>query len=180
MTRTLSTLIGIAAALALLLALGSGEPLREVRPFNHASLRQSYLEDAVSWRFDDSGQRTQRITVASGEQLVNRPSIRMGNLSFEGRDTNGRSWRIDAGAGILLERVDELQLLEGVVIRESEGLGTLETPRMRVFLNDERAESTAPVILTTADSTTRAVGLDVDLKAGTVHLLSRVETIYEP
>lgn len=179
MTRVLSTVLAAAVALVLVLALGSGEPLREVLPATPDSLRQSYLDDALSWRFDDDGTRTQLLAISTGERLVGKPVTHLGALRFAGRDNDGRDWRIDAGAGILQEQVDELQLLEGVVIRESGGLGTLETPRLRLFLGEERAQTRAPVTLTTARSKTTAVGLDLDLKAGTARLLSRVNTIYE-
>lgn len=179
MTRAVSTVLAAAVALVLVLVLGSGEPLREIPSSTPDSLRQSYLDDVLSWRFDDDGIRTQLLAISTAERLVGKPVTKLGALRFAGHDSNGRDWRIDAGAGVLVERSDELQLLEGVVIRESGGLGTLQTRWLRLFLAEERAQTEAPVTLTTAQSKTTAVGLDLDLKAGTARLLSRVNTVYE-
>lgn len=143
------------------------------------ALRQSYLNNAHRWRYDQRGDRYESIKLSTASRLVDNPITNLGPLEYQGRDHQGQHWAVTAGGGQLHENQDELRLNQGVTIWESEGDALLETNHLRVRLREERATTGAPVTLTTSNSVTTARGLDVDLSSGKARLLHEVETTYE-
>ena len=166
--------------IALWFTLGDGAPLTVFeRPANPVTLTQSYLKQGVMWRYDDDGVREQTLTVGTGVQFTDSPQQHLTGLLFEGADNDGRRWTVVAGAGLLENDGDSLQLYNDVEIRESRGLGVLTTPTLSVDLNEQVAINNSPVTLKLRNSTTTATGLQVNMKTGQARLLSNVETVYE-
>ncbi len=166
--------------IALWFTLGDGAPLTVFeRPANPVTLTQSYLKQGVMWRYDDDGVREQTLTVGTGVQFTDSPQQHLTGLLFEGADNDGRRWTVVAGAGLLENDGDSLQLYNDVEIRESRGLGVLTTPTLSVDLNEQVAINHSPVTLKLRNSTTTATGLQVNMKTGQARLLSNVETVYE-
>ena len=166
--------------IALWFTLGDGAPLTVFeRPANPVTLTQSYLKQGVMWRYDDDGVREQTLTVGTGVQFTDSPQQHLTGLLFEGADNDGRRWTVVAGAGLLENDGDSLQLYNDVEIREARGLGVLTTPTLSVDLNEQVAINNSPVTLKLRNSTTTATGLQVNMKTGQARLLSKVETVYE-
>ena len=166
--------------IALWFTLGDGAPLTVFeRPANPVTLTQSYLKQGVMWRYDDDGVREQTLTVGTGVQFTDSPQQHLTGLLFEGADNDGRRWTVVAGAGLLENDGDSLQLYNDVEIRETRGLGVLTTPTLSVDLNEQVAINHSPVTLKLRNSTTTATGLQVNMKTGQARLLSNVETVYE-
>lgn len=166
--------------IALWFTLGDGAPLTVFeRPANPVTLTQSYLKQGVMWRYDDDGAREQTLTVGTGVQFTDSPQQHLTGLLFEGADNDGRRWTVVAGAGLLENNGDSLQLYNDVEIREARGLGILTTPTLSVDLNEQVAINNSPVTLKLRNSTTTATGLQVNMKTGQARLLSNVETVYE-
>jgi len=166
--------------IALWFTLGDGAPLTVFeRPANPVTLTQSYLKQGVMWRYDDDGVREQTLTVGTGVQFTDSPQQHLTGLLFEGADNDGRRWTVVAGAGLLENDGDSLQLYNDVEIREARGLGVLTTPTLSVDLNEQVAINHSPVTLKLRNSTTTATGLQVNMKTGQARLLSNVETVYE-
>ena len=166
--------------IALWFTLGDGAPLTVFeRPANPVTLTQSYLKQGVMWRYDDDGVREQTLTVGTGVQFTDSPQQHLTGLLFEGADNDGRRWTVVAGAGLLENDGDSLQLYNDVEIRETRGLGVLTTPTLSVDLNEQVAINNSPVTLKLRNSTTTATGLQVNMKTGQARLLSNVETVYE-
>lgn len=179
MKFTLSGILLVAAAISLWLVLGHGQPVPTVIVADDARLTRSYLEQAERWTYNESGQRSDVLKLGSGKQYTGDPRTYLTNLQLEGPDNNGRFWQVQAGAGLLKSKANELQLIQGVEVRESAGEGVLTTPRLRVLLDEDRVLNNAPVKLVFRDSVTTAKGMALDLKQSRVMLLSQVETIYE-
>jgi len=166
--------------IALWFTLGDGAPLTVFeRPANPVTLTQSYLKQGVMWRYDDDGVREQTLTVGTGVQFTDSPQQHLTGLLFEGADNDGTRWTVVAGAGLLENDGDSLQLYNDVEIRETRGLGVLTTPTLSVDLNEQVAINHSPVTLKLRNSTTTATGLQVNMKTGQARLLSNVETVYE-
>ena len=166
--------------IALWFTLGDGAPLTVFeRPANPVTLTQSYLKQGVMWRYDDDGVREQTLTVGTGVQFTDSPQQHLTGLLFEGADNDGTRWTVVAGAGLLENDGDSLQLYNDVEIREARGLGVLTTPTLSVDLNEQVAINHSPVTLKLRNSTTTATGLQVNMKTGQARLLSNVETVYE-
>ena len=166
--------------IALWFTLGDGAPLTVFeRSANPVTLTQSYLKQGVMWRYDDDGAREQTLTVGTGVQFTDSPQQHLTGLLFEGADNDGRRWTVVAGAGLLENNGDSLQLYNDVEIREARGLGILTTPTLSVDLNEQVAINNSPVTLKLRNSTTTATGLQVNMKTGQARLLSNVETVYE-
>ena len=166
--------------IALWFTLGDGAPLTVFeRPANPVTLTQSYLKQGVMWRYDDDGVREQTLTVGTGVQFTDSPQQHLTGLLFEGADNDGTRWTVVAGAGLLENDGDSLQLYNDVEIREARGLGILTTPTLSVDLNEQVAINNSPVTLKLRNSTTTATGLQVNMKTGQARLLSNVETVYE-
>ena len=166
--------------IALWFTLGDGAPLTVFeRSANPVTLTQSYLKQGVMWRYDDDGAREQTLTVGTGVQFTDSPQQHLTGLLFEGADNDGRRWTVVAGAGLLENNGDSLQLYNDVEIREARGLGVLTTPTLSVDLNEQVAINNSPVTLKLRNSTTTATGLQVNMKTGQARLLSNVETVYE-
>lgn len=166
--------------IALWFTLGDGAPLTVFeRSANPVTLTQSYLKQGVMWRYDDDGVREQTLTVGTGVQFTDSPQQHLTGLLFEGADNDGRRWTVVAGAGLLENDGDSLQLYNDVEIREARGLGVLTTPTLSVDLNEQVAINNSPVTLKLRNSTTTATGLQVNMKTGQARLLSNVETVYE-
>lgn len=166
--------------IALWFTLGDGAPLTVFeRSANPVTLTQSYLKQGVMWRYDDDGAREQTLTVGTGVQFTDSPQQHLTGLLFEGADNDGRRWTLVAGAGLLENNGDSLQLYNDVEIREARGLGVLTTPTLSVDLNEQVAINNSPVTLKLRNSTTTATGLQVNMKTGQARLLSNVETVYE-
>lgn len=179
MKLTYSTLLACVTALLLWFTMAGDPPRRDLVSDNHTVLRQSYLNNAHRWRYDEQGDRYESIKLSTATRLVDNPMTNLGPLEYRGRDNQGQHWAVTAGGGQLQENQDELRLNQGVTIWESEGDALLETSHLRVRLREERATTGAPVTLTTSNSVTTARGLDVDLTTGKARLLHDVETTYE-
>lgn len=179
---TLSSAVLVVALAILWLTVGQGESLpiptlTTTTPTQQ--ITQSYLEQAERWSYDANGYRDQRVKLDSAVSYTDSPTTFLTGLTFEGPDKNGRYWRVEAGAGLLKQNGQELQLRDGVKIRESLGEGVLTTPRLRILPKQNKAINRAPVTLKLRDSVTNAHGLEVDLNSGVAKLLRDVETIYE-
>ena len=180
MKRYFSLLALTMTGIALWFTLGDGAPLTVFeRPANPVTLTQSYLKQGVMWRYDDDGVREQTLTVGTGVQFTDSPQQHLTGLLFEGADNDGTRWTVVAGAGLLENDGDSLQLYNDVEIRETRGLGVLTTPTLSVDLNEQVAINNSPVTLKLRNSTTTATGLQVNMKTGQARLLSNVETVYE-
>lgn len=173
-----SALILFLATAAFWLTLGQGEPIPVIAKGEQGRITESYLENAERWSYGANGERNHSVHLDSGERFSDDPITYLTGLRFEGPDKNGRYWTLTAGAGRLKSNVNELQLIQGVRVKESGGEGLLETPRLRVLIDQQRAVNRAPVSLTLRNSTTTARGLDIDLASGNAKLLSNVETVY--
>jgi LPS export ABC transporter protein LptC len=83
-----------------------------------------------------------------------------------------------ATEGQLYTEIKELLLLKGVEIKQLERNASMQTAHIRLLLNENRAITDAKVQLFTANSTTTATGLDLDLTSSEATLLKEVETRY--
>lgn len=179
MKRTLSGLLLLVTVTVLWFTVGQGKPIPLVSISADRQVTQSYLEHAERWSYDTDGFRDQRVRLESGISYTDSPTTFLQGLTFEGPDHNGRYWHIAAGAGILKADGRELQLTQGVEIRESNGEGVLTTPSLRILPKENKAMNSAPVTLLLRNSVTTARGLEVDLNTGVARLLQDVETVYE-
>jgi len=184
-TRYLSVSIVTLAALAVWLAFGESTMLTNLGPQAtnanpDAVLRQSYLKDAVLWRYDESGQRDQTLSLAAAEQFTSSDTQHLQELRFEGLDSKGDLWIMTSKAGELRANGSELFLSGDVRIRDNRTNSTLDTTDLMIFLDQKIARNEAPLTLTSTTSKTHAEGLIVDFEKGTATLKRKVETVYEP
>jgi lipopolysaccharide export system protein LptC len=97
--------------------------------------------------------------------------------------SEGRELRISAKTGEVLKAGDEVLLSGEVRVRRAAAPGspemTFASETLRVWPDDERAETSVPVILTQGDTTTHAGGMKADNLFGTLDLLGGV-TVHMP
>lgn len=180
MKFTLSgTLLLLLVGAGFWLTLGQGESLPSVTSAPSGQITESYLIKAERWSYDPEGYRNHVVRLSEGTRYSDNPITYLTGLTFHGPDRSGRFWTVTAGSGMLKSQANELQLSQGVEIRDSAGEGRLTTPRLRILIDEEKALNRAPVELQLRDSLTTARGLELDLKSGVAKLLSDVETNYE-
>ena len=160
------------------MTLGRGDEVLPTAPLATISVADSYLERAERWSYDPSGIRIQYLTIGSGTTYLNDPVTYAEDLTFWSPDDNGNHWQMTAMEGRLYPDIKELFLLKGVEIKQLERNAKMQTPHIRLLLNENRAITDARVRLSTANSITTATGLDLDLTSSQATLLKKVETRY--
>ncbi|MBT6264008.1 MAG: LPS export ABC transporter periplasmic protein LptC [Halieaceae bacterium] len=175
---TFSSLLLMAVAIFFWITLGRGDEVVPSAPLTSASVADSYLERAERWSYDPSGMRIQYLTIGSGKTYINDPVTYAEDLTFWSPDNSGNHWQMTATEGQLYTEIKELLLLKGVEIKQFERNASMQTAHIRLLLNENRAITDAKVQLFTANSTTTATGLDLDLTSSEAKLLKEVETRY--
>ena len=175
---TFSSLLLMAVAIFFWITLGRGDEVVPSAPLTSASVADSYLEHAERWSYDPSGMRIQYLTIGSGTTYINDHVTYAEDLTFWSPDNSGNHWQMTATEGQLFTEIKELLLLRGVEIKQLERNASMQTAHIRLLLNKNRAITDAKVQLFTANSTTTATGLDLDLKSSKATLLKEVETLY--
>lgn len=121
MTRYLLASLLMLAALTAWLTLGKDAPLEPLASKLQAQsgLRQSYLEGATLWRYDETGQREQTIELGNAEQLIDSDTQFLTELRYQGPDADGQLWIMTASKGELRNNGDELFLVGDVSIADN-------------------------------------------------------------
>ena len=178
MKLTFSSLLLMAIEIFFWITLGRGDEVIPTAPVATNSIAESYLDDAERWSYDPSGMRIQYLTIGSGTTYINNPITYADDLVFLSSDDDGNRWQMTATYGELHPGIKELRLFKGVAIDLLGGEGNMTTPRIRLLLGENRAVTNAKVRLATANSTTTATGLNIDLTSSEARLLKEVETRY--
>lgn len=178
MKLTFSSLLLMAIATFFWMTLGRGDEVIPTAPLTTDSVPDSYVERAERWSYDPQGMRIQHLTMGSGTTYINDPVTYAEDLTFLSPDKNGTRWHMTAAQGQLHPEIKELLLLEGVEINQLERGANMQTSHIRLLLNENRAITDARVHMSTANSTTTATGLNLDLTSSQATLLHEVETRY--
>ncbi len=179
MKRYVSGLTFLVGCIAAWLTLQEDPPLIGFETRQPITLKETYIEQGILWRYDKWGNREQTITVASATQFTDQPDLHMTEISVRSLDDSGQPWTLQAGAGRLQRAQNELQLFDDVAIHAHDDDTTLTTPSLTMLLAEKQARGEDAVTLDTTKSTTTAVGFTLDLQKGQARLLSNVEAVYE-
>ncbi len=179
MKRYVSGLTLLAGCIAAWLTLQEDPPLISFETRQPVSVKETYIERGILWRYDQQGNREQTITVASATQFTDQPDLHMTDIFVASLDDSGQPWTLQAGAGRLQRAQKKLQLFDQVNVHAPHDDTTLTTPSLTMLLAEKQARGEDTVTLEATKSTTTAVGFTLDLKKGQARLLSNVEAVYE-
>jgi len=177
---TLSTLLAIAVLSVLWLTLGQGEQLPSIVIGKQESIIKHYASNVIQRNYDNTGSAVDNFSSEEIHEYTQDPKVYFSNIVAERSEPGEDSWVLVAANGVYRPYARELWLHNGVTIEQkNEGSQKLQTPRMRVLLDEDRAVNNAFVELHLADSKTTAYGLDLDLNTKIAKLLKNVTTVYE-
>ena len=180
MKLTLSTLLAVVVLAVLWLTLGQGEQLPSIVAGEQENIVKYYALNVVQRNYDDTGSAVDNVSTEEIYQYTQDPKVYFSKIVAEHAEPDGSLWVLVAADGVYRPHAREFWLHNGVTIeKKNEGSQKLQTPRMRVLLDEDRAVNNAFVELHLADSTTTAYGLDLDLNTGIAKLLKKVTTVYE-
>jgi LPS export ABC transporter protein LptC len=176
---TLSTLLAIAVLAVLWLTLGQGEQLPTIPLRSEESITENYMSEVHIVEFSESGSMETDSHVDLAKKYTQDPKIYLGAIRALSLEDSAERWLLNAGSGIYSPHARELWLRDGVELKQVGSQSLLQTPRMRVLIDQERAINDAVVSLKIDDSLTTARGIEINLNSGTARLLSNVKTLYK-
>jgi LPS export ABC transporter protein LptC len=176
---TLSTLLAIAVLAVLWLTLGQGEQLPTIPLRSEESITENYMSEVHIVEFSESGSMETDSHVDLAKKYTQDPKIYLGAIRALSLEDSDERWLLNAGSGIYSPHARELWLRDGVELKQVGSQSLLQTPRMRVLIDQERAINDAVVSLKIDDSLTTARGIEINLNSGTARLLSNVKTLYK-
>ena len=179
MKLTLSTLLAIAVLAVLWLTLGQGEQLPTIPLRSEESITENYMSEVHIVEFSESGSMETDSHVDLAKKYTQDPKIYLGAIRTLSLEDSDERWLLNAGSGIYSPHARELWLRDGVELKQVGSQSLLQTPRMRVLIDQERAINVAVVSLKIDDSLTTARGIEINLNSGTARLLSNVKTLYK-
>jgi len=111
-------------------------------------------------------------------------TMTMQKLKLDYRDDQNQTWIATANSGVAYENIEVMQLngdvrIQRQVPRPDEAI-TITTDALRIDFPKKRASTEAEVKITDKNSSITAKGMDVDLAAGHLSLLSQARGRYVP
>lgn len=145
-----------------------------------------YINTMQSTRFDASGMRLYALSASSAVHSPADNHADLQNPDLLWYHADKEPWALTATSGTLQTAADNshtLQLLNNVVLQTTlpqAGHVLLETSGMTVLPEAKQAASDVDVTLTTADSTLRSTGMQLNLPDNHLSLLNQVRGTHAP
>ncbi len=173
--------IGVVAVLLYLLAYPeSGLQTTHTSHTEISTKADFYLINDVSTQFDEQGLLD---TSVSSQRVLHNPgnhSIDLTNPVFQLYTAGEHQWDVSAKVGVLFQHEDRAELIQQVVIANTDRTTSLKTPSLTIFPEKRQAQTDKPVTLLNSNGFTRAIGMKADLEKKEIALLNHVRGQYEP
>lgn len=184
--RALFTLLSALVLLAVASSWLSFESSEQQRR-QHQSARQTpdyYLQQAEIVTLDEHGQATQRLHSSYLGHYQEQGYALLREAQLQLLQTQGESWRMNAGEARLELEGDRLILKDQVRVQRTASAGgeelSLETEHLILHPESRFAETDAPLRLSYPQGVLTATGLHAYLDQQRLELLSEVSMRYEP
>lgn len=179
----------IAALAAVVVAALSWWLLREVEeaaPAAAGSAEQGtvdyYVNNFALTAMDEAGLPAHRLVATSLRHFAERDVAEIARPRMTVYRAEGTPWLVTADAGLLTMPERVLQLQGAVTIARDAGPANeslqVDTRDVTVRLNDDYAETAAPVTVHHQQGLTEAIGMTADLRQGRYELLQQVRGTY--
>ena len=148
----------------------------------------SLLPDSVVYNlkqqnFNSQGQLAYSMQAKHANQFEAKAIAQLNSLSITLFNAGIPDWHASAQTGLTANNGELIELSGDVIIQQNETTHenptTLSTMSLLLSPKKEYAETQEPVTIQQGTSVTRAVGMNVDTRAGKIILLSNVKSRYE-
>lgn len=158
----------------------SGQPPALLTTANSSSdLIDFYLIDASGIRYDDQGRISNRYEAPHLRQLHGRDLALVTKPVFTVYRDNGEIWNAHSERGEIRRQGEEVELIEHVVIANSNGENRLTTENLTLFPDRKFAKTDIAVHMEAPGSITDGVGMRADLNRNRIELLHDVRGLHE-
>ena len=144
----------------------------------------SYMTDAVTWRFDATGALAYTLNAVRGESFDNDgiAILDQPRLVQNSTKADEAPWHLKAATGVLHNADRRIVLRTDVRVWQEAQKGTseLRTEELTYLVDPRHVQTDLPVELISPDGHTTAVGLAGDLDPKVYKLLSRVHSVFQP
>lgn len=146
-------------------------------------LPDSVVFDLKQQSFDDQGKLAYSMQAKHAEQFEEKAVAQLETLTVTLFKNGHPDWNAQAQQGLAMSNGEIIELTGDVVIQQDhdyhEEPTKLSTASLLLSPKKEYAETLEPVTIQQGTSITHAIGMNVDIHAGEIILLSNVKSRYE-
>jgi LPS export ABC transporter protein LptC len=142
-----------------------------------------FMSNAIYTKFDKEGNIQNQIQTSKIIHFHTKNTFLFDNPDIIMHTPNENPWHITAAKGKSIRGKNEIWLWGDVKIAKEAGKNNLDfdirTKSLTVYPENKFAKTDKPLKVIQGENMTKAVGGEVDLKSGTVKLLSHIESIFK-
>jgi len=145
----------------------------------------SYMENVSGARFDEQGNLKDELIAphllhfSEGDTT----DVTSPHLIIYNADSTGQPWHVTSNYGKALDGVNSIELWDNVKLRQPESADNAEiimtTTQITIYPKTQFAHTDQPVKVIQLGSVVNSVGLDADIKTGTIKLLKEAHGKYQ-
>ena len=153
-------------------------PVQQV-DLEEEQLITSYLLEGTRRNFSQDGAAADILEIGKATVWQNSKETTLRDIRYRTKAENGAGWDIDAAAGVFFEDLNELELKNGVTVKQLTRDATMHTESMRLYMDQKRAKGEREVVMTGRGSRTTGSAFELDLQRSMATLRGDVKTEYE-
>ena len=156
---------------------------RDINPMSSNRLPDTIVNGLVQKSFNEDGQIAYKTLAKHAYQFEEKGITQLDELSVTMFKNGQPAWRAHALSGVTVDDGEMIELTGNVIIKQDENTHKnptkFSTTRLLLSPKKEYAETLEPVTIYQGASITYSTGMNVDIRAGEITLLSNVKSRYE-
>lgn len=152
-------------------------------PMSASLLPDTIVNGLIQQSFNDDGQLAYKTHAKHAYQFEDKGITQLDELSVTIFKNGQPDWQARALSGLTVDNGDVIELKGDVVIQQDKEAYNeptqFSTTRLMLSPKKEYAETQEPVTIHQGTSITHSTGMNVDIRAGEITLLSNVKSRYE-